>query len=407
MKAGDVVRFALGGIAMNRLRSVLTTLGILIGVGAVILLVAVGNGSARQIQESIESLGTNTLTVFGGQFGQGAATGGELRSQNQDLTVEVARALTDGDSAPHVKSVSPEVATQATATYEGASHDVGQLVGTYPSYFEASNSPVSEGTYFTNDDVLGARKVVVLGQSVVESLFGDVDPIGKRVSIEGILFQVVGVLADKGSTGFQDASDVAIAPLSTLQQTLTGYGALSQILVQATSAEDVDAAEAEITAILDSELNVTDPTNSPYQILNQSQLLSATSETSETFTVLLAVVAALSLLVGGIGITNIMLVAVTERTREIGIRKAVGASRGAILWQFLLEATLLSLVGGTLGVAAGFVGSQFTIVGVEPVIVPGSILLAFGVSIAIGLFFGSYPAGRAARLLPVEALRYE
>jgi putative ABC transport system permease protein len=407
MKVGDVVHFALGGIAMNRLRSVLTTLGILIGVGAVILLVAVGNGSARQIQENIESLGTNTLTVFSGQFGLGAATGGELQSQNQDLTVEVARALADPDSAPHVKSVSPGVTTQATGTYEGASHDVGQLVGTYPSYFEASNSPVSEGTYFTNADVLNARKVVVLGQSVVESLFGDVDPIGKRVSIGGILFQVVGVLADKGSTGFQDANDVAIAPLSTLQQTLTGYGALSQILVQATSAEDVDAAEAEITAILDNELDVTDPTNSPYQILNQSQLLSATSETSQTFTVLLGVVAALSLLVGGIGITNIMLVAVTERTREIGIRKAVGAGRGAILWQFLLEATLLSLVGGSLGVAAGIVGSQFTIVGVEPVIVPGSIVLAFGVSIAIGLFFGSYPAGRAARLLPVEALRHE
>ncbi len=407
MKAADVVRFALGGIAMNRLRSVLTTLGILIGVGAVILLVAVGNGSAQQIQENIQSLGTNTLTVFSGQFGQGAATGGELRSQNQELTVDVARALADVDVAPHVKSVSPEVTTQATVTYEGATHDLGQLVGTYPSYFEASNSPVAEGTYFTNDDVLNARKVVVLGQSVVDDLFGSVDPIGSRVSIDGILFEVVGVLDDKGSTGFQDANDVAIVPLSTLQQTLTGYGAVSQILVQATSAEDVDAAQAEITEILDNELNVTDPTNTPYQILNQSQLLETSSETTQTFTVLLGVVAGLSLLVGGIGITNIMLVAVTERTREIGIRKAVGASRGAILAQFLLEATLLSLVGGLLGVAAGVIGSRFTIVGVEPLIAPGSIVLAFGVSIAIGLFFGSYPAGRAARLLPVEALRHE
>lgn len=407
MKAVDVVRFALAGIAMNRLRSVLTTLGILIGVGAVILLVAVGNGSARQIQENIQSLGSNTLTVFSGQFGQGAATAGDLRSQNQDLTVEVARALADEGAAPHVKSVSPEVTTQATASYEGASHDLGQLVGTYPTYFEASNSPVAQGTYFTNDDVLSARKVVVLGQSVVEDLFGSVDPIGKRVSVGGILFQVVGVLDDKGSTGFQDANDVAIAPLSTLQQTLTGYGALSQIVVQATSADDVDAAEAEITAILDNELDVTDPTNSPYQILNQSQLLETSSETTQTFTVLLGVVAGLSLLVGGIGITNIMLVAVTERTREIGIRKAVGAGQGAILGQFLLEATFLSLVGGLLGVAAGLVGGRFTIVGVKPVIAPASIALAFFVSIAIGLFFGSYPAGRAARLLPVEALRHE
>jgi putative ABC transport system permease protein len=363
--------------------------------------------SARQIQQNIESLGTNTLTVFSGQFGPGAGTAGELRSQNQNLTVEVARALADQDAAPHVTSVSPEVTTQVTATYEGASHDVSELVGTYPSYFEASNSPIGDGTYFTNDDVLTARKVVVLGESVAEDLFGDVDPIGKRVSIDRILFQVVGVLQDRGSTGFQDANDVAIVPLSTLQQTLTGYGALSQILVQATSAEAVDDAEAEITAILDNELDATDPTNTPYQILNQSQLLTATSETSQTFTVLLGVVAGLSLLVGGIGITNIMLVSVTERTREIGIRKAVGAGRRAILGQFLLEATFLSLVGGTLGVAAGIIGSQFTIVGVQPLIAPASIVLAFGVSIAIGLFFGSYPAGRAARLLPVEALRHE
>ena len=407
MSAWEVFRFAFGGIATNRLRSALTTLGILIGVGAVILLVAVGNGSAKNIQQSIERLGTNTLTVYGGRFGPRAGTGTGLSSQNQDLTVQVAAAIAKSDMAPHVKSVSPEVTTQATATYQGASHTISQLIGTYPSYFEASNSAVRTGTYFTNSDVLDARKVVVIGETVAEDLFGDASPIGKRITIDGSLFRVVGVLEDKGSSGFQDANDMAVAPLSTVQQTLTGYGALSAILVQATSSDSVDAAQTEITAILNQELGVTDSSTTPYQILNQAQLLSASTETTHTFTVLLGVVAGLSLLVGGIGITNIMLVAVTERTHEIGIRKAVGAGRGAILGQFLIEATLLSLVGGTLGVLAGIVGSHFTIVGVEPVIAPASIGLAFGVSVAIGLFFGSYPASRAASLLPVEALRHE
>ena len=404
MRPREVLRFALRGLGSNRLRSALTTLGVLIGVGAVILLVAVGNGSARQIQENIERLGTNSLTIFSGQFGP--ATSGDTSGRDTSLTVQIAAALADRSGAPDVKSVTPEVNGQGTATRDGSSASV-QILGTYPSYFEASNSPVDVGSYFTNDDVLEARKVAVVGTTVAESLFGTEDPIGQRISVDGTLLAVVGVLEDKGSEGFGDSNSIVVAPLTTVQQSLTGYGPLSSIVVEATSADAVEAAEAEITAILDRQLDVANPTDRPYQILNQAQLLSASSDTTRTFTVLLGAVAAISLLVGGIGITNIMLVTVTERTREIGIRKAVGARRGAILGQFLAEATILSGMGGLLGVVAGLIGSRFTIAGVEPIVVPGSIALALAVAVAIGLFFGSYPANRAASLRPVEALRHE
>jgi putative ABC transport system permease protein len=220
---------------------------------------------------------------------------------------------------------------------------------------------------------------------------------------------VVGVLAEKSSTGFQDANDTAIAPLTAVRQVLAGYGSLTSILVEASSPGKVDAVQSEVATILDQRLNVSSSssTTTPYRIQNASQLLQTQTDTANTFTTLLGAVAAISLLVGGIGITNIMLVTVTERTREIGIRKALGAPRRVILTQFLIEATLLSVIGGALGVAAALIGSSFEIVGVKPVIVPSSIGLALGVSIAIGLFFGGLPASRAARLRPIDALRYE
>jgi putative ABC transport system permease protein len=428
-----VIRFALRGLAANKLRSGLTTLGILIGVGAVIMLVAVGNGSSKAVQKNIERLGTNTLTVTpstsrgggggggggggfarllgGGGAGAGAGAGAQQtgpRTQARDLTVDDARAMADATAAPSVKSVSPVVnASASNATYAGTSHAIQQFVGTYPAYFEASNDPVQRGTYFTEDDVLNDRKVVVIGQTVDTDLFGTVDPIGKQIAVGGVNFTVVGVLKTKGSSGFQDADDVAIAPLPAVQESLTGYGALNQIVVQAKTPKTVDAAQSEVTDILNQRHGITGTNTADFQILNQATLQSAISSSGKTFTVLLGAVAAISLLVGGIGITNIMLVTVTERTREIGIRKAIGAPRGAILGQFLVEATVLSLLGGLLGVAAGVIGSEFKVVGVQPVIVPSSIALALGVSIAIGLFFGSYPANRAAKLRPIEALRHE
>lgn len=403
MNPFEILRFAVGGLAANKVRSALTMLGVLIGVAAVIILLAVGNGSSQSVKDSIEKLGTNALTVSsGGGFGSGNSSQG-----TKPLTVDDARALANPSDAPDVDSVAPEVTTSQTAIYDGTSHSVGQVVGTYPAYFKTSNSKVVKGDYFSADDVLNSRKVAVIGSTTATDLFGTVSPIGKKMVIGGTPFTVVGELATKGGTGFQDPDDTVIAPLPTVQNAFTGFGSLSQILVEAKSATATTKAQSEITTVLMGTHGIKDSSDVDFQVSSQQSLLTTQSDTNKTFTVLLGAVAAISLLVGGIGITNIMLVTVTERTREIGIRKAIGAPRGVILGQFLAESTLLSLIGGGLGVVAGLIGSRFTIVGIKPVVIPTSVWGAFAIAVAIGLFFGGYPANRAAGLRPIEALRHE
>jgi putative ABC transport system permease protein len=402
MSPGQVLRFALAGLSANKLRSALTCLGILIGVGSVILLVAVGNGSSKAIQNDLSALGTNTLTVeheaFGSRFAAGSASGS---GSTDNLTLADAQDLSQESG---VESVSPEDTASETLTYGGNSASTS-VIGTYPSYFQASDSPIASGRYLSNSDVTSARKVLVIGATTATDLFNTENPVGQTVDVAGVPYTVVGVLQTKGAGGIGDTT--AIAPLTTVEESLTGYGSLSEIVVQAQTANLVNSVDSEITALMDKLEDVTSSSQANFEILNQSQLLTASTSTSHTLTVLLGAVAAISLLVGGIGITNIMLVTVTERTREIGIRKAIGAPPGVILAQFLAEATLLSLIGGTLGVVGGLVGTRFNIVGVKPVPVPASIALAFGVSLLIGLFFGGYPANRAANMRPVEALRYE
>ncbi|WP_375425049.1 ABC transporter permease [uncultured Friedmanniella sp.] len=425
MNLFESFRFAWRGVTANKGRSALTMLGVLIGVASVIALVAVGNGASATVTSSLNSLGSNTLTVtpgassgsnLGTPFGSGgdaSDTSGTTNSGTDIRAVELdlddARALADKSQAPDVLGVAPVVsATSVTATYRGASHAVGTMTGSTAAYLLINNDTAAVGRTFTDSDYLAHSRVALVGPTVAKDLVGgDGNAVlGRTINLNGNGFTVIGILTAKGSTGPQDQDDRITAPATAVQDTLAGYQNLSSISVKATSAETTDAAQAEVERILQARHGTTED-DPGFTVSNSASILSAVSTITSTFTVLLGAIAGISLLVGGIGVMNIMLVTVTERTREIGIRKAIGAGRGDIITQFLVEAVMLSMLGGVLGILLGSLVGLIKVGTYQPVVSTGSIVLAFSFSVAIGLIFGLYPANRAASLKPIDALRYE
>lgn len=401
-------KIALRSLRINKMRSVLTSLGIIIGVSAVIIMLSVGEGAKGKISKDISSMGSNLLMVM-----SGASTSGGVRlggGSKPTLTVKDAEAI--AKDCPSVLNVAPIISGSKQVVFANQNWSTG-IYGITPTYITQGLWDIDEGRAITDEDVQNSTKVAVLGATVVTNLFGDLDPVGKTIRIAGLPFRVVGVLKSKGQSGMgQDKDDTVLIPLSTGQKKLFGTdfpGVVKFINVQAKSENDIDSAQDEITEVLHERHNIGQNKDDDFTIRNFTQMLETIKSATNTMTILLGAIASVSLLVGGIGIMNIMLVSVTERTKEIGIRMAIGAKASDIRMQFLIEALLLSLAGGLIGVIIGVLVAEsvqlFT--DLKIVIVPFSIIISFGFSGLVGIGFGYYPAYKASLLNPIDALRYE
>jgi putative ABC transport system permease protein len=403
-------RIALRALRVNKLRSALTMLGIIIGVGAVIAMVSVGAGAQARVAEQIRSLGANLIIVLPGSV----TTGGLRLGFGTQPRITEDDAIAIGREIPAVQVAAPSIRNWAQVVFGNLNWSTA-VQGITADYFEARDWAVVAGRPLSQEDVEGSAKVALLGQSTAQNLFGETDPLDQIIRIKKVPFTVVGVLERKGQSSWgQDQDDLILIPMSTARKKVHGVNqanprAVGAISVKIQPGEDMVAAEEQIRALLRQRHRLQSFQDDDFWLRNLSEVLQTQEESSQVMTYLLAAIASVSLLVGGIGIMNIMLVSVTERTREIGLRMAVGARGRDILVQFLVEATTLSLIGGLIGVAVGLAGSQGISYLAEwrTLVAPEAIALAFGFAAAVGIFFGFYPARKAARLDPIEALRYE
>ncbi|HEY0971645.1 MAG TPA: ABC transporter permease [Gemmatimonadales bacterium] len=405
MKKSTLIKVATESILKNKMRTALTMLGIVIGVGAVIVMVAVGYGARSSIRAQIENLGTNMIVVTPGSSSAGGVSQGAGTFNR--LTVEDAEKLRR--EGYMFTGVSPVIMTR-TQVIGGEGNWRTSINGVSTDYQVIRDWPMRSGVFFSQADETGRRRVAVLGSQIADQLFPGVDPVGQQVQLRNVPFQVIGVLAPKGQTASgNDQDDVIIVPYTTAQTRLSGWQRVGQILVSTATPSEIEPAQREIRAILRESHRLGVADDDDFTIRNQTELAEAAEGTTEVMTWLLAAIASVSLVVGGIGIMNIMLVSVTERTREIGIRMAIGARGSDVLTQFLVESIVMSLLGGLIGLAVGAGGASLVgrLTGWNTATPPEAVLLAVGFSAAVGIFFGYYPARKAAALNPIQALRYE